>query len=90
VVELAAVRPTEQDLLAIRKAIEMKELTGSDYIVSDTSFHRVVAEASKTAGISPATGPAFEPGLTDPESLSARSRLLLAVTKTAYLSRFLV
>lgn len=47
VVGLAAIRRTEQDLLAIKKTIEMKELTGSDYIVSDISFHRAVAEASK-------------------------------------------
>jgi hypothetical protein len=35
-----------------------------------------------------AAGPGFEPGLTDPESLSIRSRLLLSVSRTAYLSRF--
>ena len=40
------------------------------------------------AGISLAAGPGFEPGLTDPESGSVRSRLFLVVSQTPYLSRF--
>jgi hypothetical protein len=35
-----------------------------------------------------AAGEGFEPSLTDPESLLIRSRLLLSVSRTAYLSRF--
>jgi hypothetical protein len=42
------------------------------------------------AGISLAAGEGFEPSLTDPESGSIRSRLLLVVSKTAYPSRFLL
>jgi hypothetical protein len=37
-----------------------------------------------------AAGEGFEPSLTDPESLSIRSRLLLSVFRTAYLRRFSV
>jgi DNA-binding FadR family transcriptional regulator len=47
VVGLAAIQRTEQDLLAIMKTMEIKELTGNDYILSDFSLHRAVAEASK-------------------------------------------
>jgi hypothetical protein len=42
----------------------------------------------QSAGFGEAAGEGFEPGLTDPESGSVRSRQLLAVSKTAYLRRF--
>lgn len=45
--ELAAVRRTEQDMFVIEKTMEMDELKKGDAIVSDISFHRAVAEASK-------------------------------------------
>lgn len=45
--ELAAIRRTEQDVFVIERTIEMDELKKGDAIVSDISFHRAVAEASK-------------------------------------------
>lgn len=45
--ELAAVHRTEQDLLAIEESVSMDEPENGDFIVSDISFHRAVAEASK-------------------------------------------
>ncbi len=50
--ELAAVRRTEQDLFVIEKTIEMDELKKGHAIVSDISFHRAVAEASKNRMLS--------------------------------------
>ena len=50
--ELAAVRRTEQDMFVIQKTIEMDELKTGDAIVSDISFHRAVAEASKNRMLS--------------------------------------
>lgn len=52
VAELAAVRRTEQDMFVIEKTVEMDELKKGDAIVSDISFHRAVAEASKNRMLS--------------------------------------
>ena len=50
--ELAAIRRTEQDLFVIEKTVEMDELKKGADIVSDISFHRAVAEASKNRMLS--------------------------------------
>ncbi|MDP9410446.1 MAG: FadR family transcriptional regulator [Actinomycetota bacterium] len=50
--ELAAARRTEQDLFVIEKTVEMDELKEGDAIVSDISFHRAAAEASKNRMLS--------------------------------------
>src|SRR5918911_3829131 len=50
--ELAAVRRTEQDMFVIKKTVEMDELKEGVSIVSDTSFHRAIAEASKNRMLS--------------------------------------
>jgi GntR family transcriptional regulator, transcriptional repressor for pyruvate dehydrogenase complex len=50
--ELAAVRRTEQDIFVIEKTIEMDKLKRGVTIVSDISFHRAVAEASKNRMLS--------------------------------------
>ena len=50
--ELAAVRRTEQDMFVIEKTIEIDEFKKGDAIVSDISFHRAVAEASKNRMLS--------------------------------------
>ena len=50
--ELAAVRRTEQDTFVIERTIEMDELKQGNAIVSDISFHRAVAEASKNRMLS--------------------------------------
>jgi GntR family transcriptional regulator, transcriptional repressor for pyruvate dehydrogenase complex len=50
--ELAAVRRTEQDMFVIEKTVEMDELKEGVYIVSDISFHRAIAEASKNRMLS--------------------------------------
>lgn len=50
--ELAAVRRTEQDLFVIEKTVEMDELKEGNVVVSDISFHRAVAEASKNRMLS--------------------------------------
>ena len=50
--ELAAVRRTEQDLFVIEKSVEMDELKKGADIVSDITFHRAVAEASKNRMLS--------------------------------------
>ncbi len=50
--ELAATRRTEQDLFVIEKTVEMDELKEGDAIVSDISFHKAVAEASKNRMLS--------------------------------------
>jgi GntR family transcriptional regulator, transcriptional repressor for pyruvate dehydrogenase complex len=44
---MAAVRRTEQDLFVMQKTMEMDDLKDGDDIMSDISFHRGVAEASK-------------------------------------------
>ncbi len=51
-VGMAAVRRTEQDLFVIEKTIEADELKDGDSIVSDISFHRAIAEASKNRMLS--------------------------------------
>jgi GntR family transcriptional regulator, transcriptional repressor for pyruvate dehydrogenase complex len=50
--ELAAVRRTEQDLYVIEKTVEMDEFKKGADVVSDISFHRAVAEASKNRMLS--------------------------------------
>ncbi|MBA3951044.1 MAG: FadR family transcriptional regulator [Rubrobacter sp.] len=50
--ELAAARRTEQDIFVIEKTVEMDELKEGVAIVSDISFHRAVAEASKNRMLS--------------------------------------
>jgi GntR family transcriptional repressor for pyruvate dehydrogenase complex len=45
--ELAALRRTEQDRYVIEKTVEMDELKEGVAIVSDSSFHMAIAEASK-------------------------------------------
>ncbi len=50
--ELAAVRRTEQDMFVIEKTVEMDERKKGAAIVSDISFHRAVAEASKNRMLS--------------------------------------
>jgi GntR family transcriptional regulator, transcriptional repressor for pyruvate dehydrogenase complex len=54
--ELAAHRRTEQDMFVIERAVEMDELKEGVVIVSDISFHRAVAEASKNKMLSLVTG----------------------------------
>lgn len=49
---MAAVRRSEQDLFVIEETIEADELKGGDSIVSDISFHRAIAEASKNRMLS--------------------------------------
>lgn len=49
---MAAVRRTEQDLFVVKKTIEADEMKQGDNIVSDISFHRAVAEASKNRMLS--------------------------------------
>jgi GntR family transcriptional regulator, transcriptional repressor for pyruvate dehydrogenase complex len=49
---LAAQRRTDADLEALRKIIEEDSLKDSDSIVSDISFHRAIAEASKSRMLS--------------------------------------
>ncbi len=44
---MAAVRRTEQDLFVIEETIEADELKDGGHLVSDISFHRAIAEASK-------------------------------------------
>jgi len=50
--ELAARRRTEQDMFVIEKTVEMDEHKEGVAIVSDISFHRAVAEASKNRMLS--------------------------------------
>src|SRR5919205_2984419 len=50
--ELAALRRTEQDRFVIEKTVEMDELKEGVAIVSDISFHRAIAEASKNRMLS--------------------------------------
>jgi GntR family transcriptional regulator, transcriptional repressor for pyruvate dehydrogenase complex len=50
--ELAALRRTEQDLFVIEKTVEMDELKKGVSIVSDITFHRAIAEASKNRMLS--------------------------------------
>jgi GntR family transcriptional regulator, transcriptional repressor for pyruvate dehydrogenase complex len=50
--ELAAARRTEQDRFVIEKTVEMDELKEGVAIVSDISFHRAIAEASKNRMLS--------------------------------------
>ncbi|HWS80778.1 MAG TPA: FadR/GntR family transcriptional regulator [Rubrobacter sp.] len=50
--ELAAARRTEQDMFVIERTVEMDELKEGVAIVSDISFHRAVAEASKNRMLS--------------------------------------
>ena len=49
---MAAARRTEHDLFVIEQTIEADELKRGDNIVSDISFHRAVAEASKNRMLS--------------------------------------
>jgi len=49
---MAALRRTEQDLFVMQKTMHMDELKDGDDIVSDISFHRGVAEASKNRMLS--------------------------------------
>ncbi len=49
---MAAIQRTEQDLFVMKKTIEMDALKDGDDIVSDISFHRAVAEASKNRMLS--------------------------------------
>lgn len=49
---MAAARRTEHDLFVIEQTIEADELKHGDNIVSDISFHRAVAEASKNRMLS--------------------------------------
>lgn len=49
---LAATLRTEQDLFVIQKTIETDELKHGNNIVSDISFHRAIAEASKNRMLS--------------------------------------
>jgi GntR family transcriptional regulator, transcriptional repressor for pyruvate dehydrogenase complex len=50
--ELAAARRTEQDMFVIERTVEMDELKEGVAIVSDISFHRAVAQASKNRMLS--------------------------------------
>jgi DNA-binding FadR family transcriptional regulator len=50
--ELAALRRTEEDLFVIEKTLEMDARKKGVAIVSDISFHRAVAEASKNRMLS--------------------------------------
>jgi GntR family transcriptional repressor for pyruvate dehydrogenase complex len=50
--EQAALRRTEQDMFVIEKTVEMDKLKKGIDIVSDISFHRAVAEASKNRMLS--------------------------------------
>jgi GntR family transcriptional repressor for pyruvate dehydrogenase complex len=50
--ELAALRRTEQDLFVIEKTVEMDGLKKGVSIVSDITFHRAIAEASKNRMLS--------------------------------------
>ena len=50
--ELAALRRTEQDLFVIEKTVEMDELKKGVSIISDITFHRAIAEASKNRMLS--------------------------------------
>lgn len=50
--ELAALRRTEQDMFVIEKTVEMDEHKEGVAIISDISFHRAVAEASKNRMLS--------------------------------------
>ena len=50
--ELAAVRRTEQDRFVIERTVEIDELKEGVAIVSDISFHRAIAEASKNRMLS--------------------------------------
>jgi GntR family transcriptional regulator, transcriptional repressor for pyruvate dehydrogenase complex len=50
--ELAAARRTEQDRFVIERTVEMDELKEGVAIVSDISFHRAVAKASKNRMLS--------------------------------------
>lgn len=49
---MAAIRRTEQDLFVIERTIEADELKVGDTVVSNISFHRAVAEASKNRMLS--------------------------------------
>lgn len=49
---MAAVRRTEHDLFVVKQTIEADELKRGDNIISDISFHRTVAEASKNRMLS--------------------------------------
>ena len=49
---MAALRRTEQDLFVMQKTMQMDESKDGDDIVSDISFHRGVAEASKNRMLS--------------------------------------
>ena len=50
--ELAALRRTEHDMFVIEKTVEMDDQKEGVAIVSDISFHRAVAEASKNRMLS--------------------------------------
>ena len=50
--ELAATRRTEQDVFVIGKTVDLDERKEGLAIVSDISFHRAVAEASKNRMLS--------------------------------------
>jgi len=50
--ELAAARRTDQDVFVIEKTVDMDEHKEGVAIVSDISFHRAVAEASKNRMLS--------------------------------------
>jgi GntR family transcriptional regulator, transcriptional repressor for pyruvate dehydrogenase complex len=50
--ELAAARRTERDVFVIERTVEMDELKEGVAIISDISFHRAVAEASKNRMLS--------------------------------------
>ncbi len=50
--ELAAVRRTEQDKFVIERTVEMDELKEGVAIISDISFHKAIAEASKNRMLS--------------------------------------
>jgi GntR family transcriptional repressor for pyruvate dehydrogenase complex len=50
--ELAALRRTEHDMFVIEKTVEMDDQKEGVTIVSDISFHRAVAEASKNRMLS--------------------------------------
>jgi DNA-binding FadR family transcriptional regulator len=50
--ELAARRRTEQDMFVIEKTVEMDERKEGIAIISDISFHRAIAEASKNRMLS--------------------------------------
>lgn len=50
--ELAAVRRTEHDRFVIERTVEMDELKEGVAIISDITFHRAIAEASKNRMLS--------------------------------------